>query len=406
MAIPLLTAGFVAYVLASRAALRLLRGVFREAVMASLNLAGVFGFLFYGHGVNGAPRFVIYVFLVSFYYLFFYLFSGAKGWLHWLAFFSPIGGLVLVRYVPINFYQALGVARGHHFTGPLSLIGLSYLAFRCSRLALEVRNESVARPGFWQYFTFAFFLPTMPVGPINTYANFRRGFETPGVDFPLGRSAVRVMVGLIKYEFLGGVLSRLGYSHFLLNSHLHDRIDLPVVMIFYYLFLYCNFSGCCDIAIGTAGLIGLPVPENFNNPFVARNIKDFWNRWHITLSQWMRDIVFSPLSKFLVRLMGPANANHAIALAIIVVFLLVGIWHGVGWNYALFGLIHALGLVTSHYYTIGLKQWLGREGFKAYNENCWIHAAAVALTFAYCAASFLFFANTLPQIKEIFEALR
>ena len=177
-------------------------------------------------------------------------------------------------------------------------------------------------------------------------------------------------------------------------------------MVFYYLYLYCNFSGYCDMAIGAAGLIGIPVAENFNNPFAARNVKDFWNRWHITLSSYMRDVVFAPLSKNLVRAMGPAYANHAIALTITVVFLLVGVWHGVGWNYFIYGALHALGVVTNHYYTIGLKKWLGRDGFKAYNENRWIHALAVTLTFAYCAASLMFFANTLPQIRQIFDAMR
>jgi D-alanyl-lipoteichoic acid acyltransferase DltB (MBOAT superfamily) len=179
-----------------------------------------------------------------------------------------------------------------------------------------------------------------------------------------------------------------------------------MAMIFYYLFLYCNFSGFCDMAIGAAALIGIPVPENFDNPFAARNVKDFWNRWHITLSTWMRDVVFSPLSKFFVGKFGPQSANHAIALTIIIVFLLVGIWHGVGWNFAAFGAMHALGVVANHYYTIFLKKRLGRDGFKAYTSNRWIHGAAVALTFGYCAASFFLFANSFPQMKEILTALR
>jgi len=183
-------------------------------------------------------------------------------------------------------------------------------------------------------------------------------------------------------------------------------MDLPVAMVFYYLYLYCNFSGFCDMAIGAAALIGIPVAENFDSPLLARNMRDFWNRWHITLSQYMRDVVFAPLSKTLVRAFGPARANHAIALTIIVVFLLIGIWHGVGWNYAAFGLAQALGVVTVHYYTLFLKRQLGRDGFKAYHENPWIHAAAVTLTFAYCAASLLLFANTLPQIRQIFASLQ
>jgi D-alanyl-lipoteichoic acid acyltransferase DltB (MBOAT superfamily) len=160
------------------------------------------------------------------------------------------------------------------------------------------------------------------------------------------------------------------------------------------------------MAIGAAALIGIPVPENFDNPFAARNVKDFWNRWHITLSVWMRDVVFSPLSKFLVGKFGIKLADHAIALTITIVFLLVGIWHGAGWNFAAYGAVHALGVVANHYYTIFLKKKLGRERFKAYNENRWIRAVAVAGTFCYCGASLIFFANTFPQIREIFAILR
>jgi D-alanyl-lipoteichoic acid acyltransferase DltB (MBOAT superfamily) len=153
-------------------------------------------------------------------------------------------------------------------------------------------------------------------------------------------------------------------------------------------------------------LIGIPVAENFDNPFAARNVKDFWNRWHITLSQYMRDVFFSPVSRFFVRLFGPANANHAIALTILLVFLLIGIWHGTGWNYFVLGVTQALGVVANHYYTIALKRRLGRAGFAAYNSNRWIHAAAVVMTFCYTAASLFFFANTFPEIRDIFRSLR
>jgi D-alanyl-lipoteichoic acid acyltransferase DltB (MBOAT superfamily) len=263
----------------------------------------------------------------------------------------------------------------------------------------------VRKPNFLEYINFAFFLPTMPVGPINTYQNFRRGFsETYGV--PVARAALRILVGAVKYGFLGTLCDRLSYAGLLLDGHSHHWVDLPVAMVFYYLYLYCNFSGFCDMAIGAASLIGVPVPENFENPLAARNMREFWNRWHITLSAWMRDVVFSPLSKFLVRIMGISQANHAIALTIVFVFLLIGIWHGVGWNYALFGLAQALGVVTVHYYTLFLKKHLGREGFKAYTQNALVHAAAVCLTFCYYAATLFLFANTLPQMHKIFSLLK
>ena len=347
----------------------------------------------------------MYVALVVVLYSALCLFAQKSGRWVWVAFFAPITALIIVRYIPGSAYVQLGQLLGKTWRGVPNMVGISYLAFRCSRLALDVRNGIVARPGLLEYINFAFFLPTMPVGPISTYAGFRQGFAAP-YQVPVGRAALRILIGAVKYQFIGNICNQLTYGGLLLDDHPHHWIDLPVAAIFYYLYLYCNFSGFCDMAIGAAGLIGIAVPENFDNPFAARNVKDFWNRWHITLSGWMRDVVFSPLSKFLVRLLGPAQANHAIALTIVAVFLLVGIWHGVGWNYAAFGAAHALGVVANHYYTIWLKKRLGREGFKAYNENRWIHAAAVVLTFSYVAASLFLFANTFPEMKQIWSALR
>ncbi len=290
-------------------------------------------------------------------------FAQRKGNLPWLAFFTPIIALIIVRYGPIT---GLPNVPGLAWTASLSLVGLSYLAFRASRLVLEVRNGVVKQPGFFEYINFCFFTPHHArQSSIKTYANYRRGFEAQPQNVPMGRAALRILVGLVKCYFLGGLCNQLTYSGLLFDDNTHHWIDLPVAMVFYYLFLYCNFSGFCDMAIGAAGLIGIPVPENFDDPFAARNVKDFWNRWHITLSQWMRDVVFAPLSKNLVRLFGPAYADHAIALTILVVFLLVGIWHGVGWNFAAFGAMHALGVAANHYYTIFLKKLrLGREKFE------------------------------------------
>ena len=215
-----------------------------------------------------------------------------------------------------------------------------------------------------------------------------------------------VIVGAVKYRFIGPLLNQLTYSGLLLDGHPHFWIDLPVSAIAYYLYLYCNFSGFCDIAIGAAGMMGISVAENFNHPLTSRNLKDFWNRWHITLSQYMRDIVFTPLSKTLVRLLGPNHANEAIAITIMVVFLLVGIWHGVGWHYAAFGAAHGIGLTVHHYYSVALKKRLGREGFAAYNQNRIIHIFAVMLTFSYVTACLFLFANDGAAMFDIYSALR
>lgn len=382
-----------------------------HVAFALLNLAVVFVFWF---AEDSKGWFAAYLLLVMLQYGALCVWGHRPGWLPWIAFLVPIVILLLVRYPPLPLVAT--------FSGPMArklakdpdyprliaphFVGLSYIAFRCSYLVLEIRNGVVKRPGFWEYLGFAFFAPTLSVGPISPYSLHRRGFaatERPAI--PVLPALLRVLVGTVKYKFLGPILNRVTYSGLLLDGYTHPWIDLPVAAVAYYLFLCCNFSGFCDIAIGGAGLMGIPVAENFNNPFAARNMKDFWNRWHITLSQWMRDVVFSPLSKALVRAFGPAHANHAIGLTILVVFLLIGIWHGAGWNYAAFGAACAMGVAANHYYTIALKRWLGKERFIAYNKNRFIHAIAVAMTFSYFSASLFLFANDGKAMREIFSSL-
>jgi D-alanyl-lipoteichoic acid acyltransferase DltB (MBOAT superfamily) len=400
------------YVIVGRLLVRRRSGGWRQAAFALLNLGGICYFYLAGEHLRHAVGFAIYVVLVVFQYATMRLFSESRGWRFWLAFFTPIVFLVVLRYFPPSTCAGLSAGlrgileKDPGFTFASLLIGVSYLAFRASHLVLEVRNGAVKKPGFWEYLGFCFFLPTLSVGPINTFSNHHRAFAENPPPIPVGRAALRVAIGYVKYKFLGAFFNQLGYSNLLFDDHPHHWIDLPVAMVFYYLFLYCNFSGFCDMAIGGAGLMGVPVAENFANPLAARNMREFWNRWHITLSTWMRDLVFSPLSKLLVRRVGPARSHHAVAFAILVTFLLIGIWHGVGWNYAAFGLAQALGVVTVHYYTLFLKKRLGRDGFKAYNQNRWIRAAGVVITFSYYAATLFLFANTFSQMRAIFSLLR
>jgi D-alanyl-lipoteichoic acid acyltransferase DltB (MBOAT superfamily) len=217
---------------------------------------------------------------------------------------------------------------------------------------------------------------------------------------------LRLLIGAVKYRFLAGLLDQMTYTGLLLDGHPHHWADLGVAAVAYYLYLYCNFSGFCDMAIGAAGLIGVDVEENFRHPFAARNVRDFWNRWHITLSTYMRDVVFTPVSKYLTGVFGTARSNHAVALAIAAVFLLIGVWHGPGWHYVAFGAMHALGVVVNHYYTVWLKRRLGRDRFNAYNRNPMIQAAAVATTFIFVTASMFLFANTFADMRRILAAVQ
>ena len=385
----------------------------RSMLFACLNLAAVYWCCFRGGDPSLnlllAVLFITYVLMVVLQYAALRCWARSPGWLPWIAFFIPVMWLVIIRYVPLTGIVAAvspsvqeALRRQPAFNVGALFFGISYLAFRTSHLVIEVRNKVVNMPGCWDYLSFAFFLPTIAVGPINPYSQHQLAFtETGRPQIPLGPALLRVLVGGVKYLYLGPLVNQLTYSGLMQDGHPHHWMDLIIAAIAYYLFLYCNFSGFCDIVIGSAGIIGVPVNENFDNPFAARNVKDFWNRWHITLSQYMRDVVFSPLSKLLVRRLGPANANHAIALTILIVFLLVGVWHGVGWNYAAFGAMHAVGVAANHYWGINLKSWLGKDRFLAYNRSRLVSNLATVATFLYVSASLFLFANSFESMKTI-----
>jgi D-alanyl-lipoteichoic acid acyltransferase DltB (MBOAT superfamily) len=393
------TLAVFAYAAASYCIMQHSTGRMRKILFAVVNVGIIAGYEFANDlnkdslHVNSFVSVSLYVLAVSSLYLLTRFLAFKKNW--WIAATMPIFLLATSRYGPSMISGLMD-----------NWIGLSYMAFRLSQLVVIVRNKVTPMPDIFEYLGFAFFAPTVFVGPISSYSTFQATFnQMDRTRTPFGECALRMLVGGSKILFLSSMLARLSYVGLLGDGHMHAPIDLVVATICYYLYLYCNFSGICDVAIGTAGLFGIKVSENFNQPFKARNIKDFWNRWHMTLSGFMRDMVFSPMTKALISQF-PKMASHCVAFSIFVIFLLIGIWHGRQLNYICFGLIHAVGVVTNFYYDLALKKYLTRTQLKAYNENRYIKMIAVVITFSYVSLSFFVFANSPNQMQEILHATK
>jgi D-alanyl-lipoteichoic acid acyltransferase DltB (MBOAT superfamily) len=321
----------------------------------------------------------------------------------WVAFGFPLLLMIPVRFIPAG-WRTISPGK----TLGIVVIGVSYLAFRLSHLAIEYRNRVVKLPTLSEYLTFALFPPTLSVGPISPYSRFCSGSRDLRPVAPPADCFLRIVLGFTKFAFLSKIAGQFSYGALLLDNNPHNWIDLPVAMAGYYLYLYLSFSGWCDMAIGAAGWMGIPVAENFNHPFTSRNILEYWSRWHMTLTGYLRDVVFTPLSKALVRAGGARQAPHAIAVSLFCVFVAMGIWHSHGGamaNYIVYYLLQALGAVSVHYYTLFLKRKLGRDGYARYMDNTAIRAAAIALTFLYSCSTLLLFANTFQSIAEIWDAL-
>jgi D-alanyl-lipoteichoic acid acyltransferase DltB (MBOAT superfamily) len=376
--------------------------VFALAVCLSRGTYGVRLHYIKQYIVFSTAMFLLYVLTVALQYLFLKKKLGS-----WFPLFFPILVLIVVKYLPSSWTQHLLPAEFSKKYFADFFLGLSYMAFRLTYMVHEIRNEIVPLPSFAEYLSFAFFVPTFSIGPINPYSAFHKSLESPDRSItPVGRSWARILIGLTKYVFLGNLANQLSYDGLLADGLPHPWFDFPIAVAGYCAYLYLNFSGFCDIAIGVSGLLGIHVHENFDHPFSKRNLQEFWAHWHITLTDYMRDMVFVPLSKSLVRRFGPASTPHCIALAIAIVFLLMGIWHGAGWNFVIYGLWHAVGVAAVHYYTLFLKKRLGKERYAKYRENRVIYHIANAVTLAYFALGLIFVANSMHGLKIIFGAFR
>lgn len=396
------------YVLLARVALGLRRRELGRAIFAAINVLGVTLLLLWDFQEpfrRAVARAAVYVSLIGVHYVLMRRMQSGRA--SWPAILYPLGLLLVFKYSrvawePIAMKASLPIDRIQHQVTAFA-VGISYLAFRLSHFAVEVRGRAARMPTLSEHLSFAFLLPTMSVGPISPGSTFLNSLDTPSQSAtPIGRAMLRIIVGATKYLFISSVLVHLTYRDLLGDGHPHaSAIDWITSAVAYYLYLYCNFSGFCDMAIGLAGLLGISVVENFNVPLIARNPKDYWNRWHISLSNYIREMFFSPVSKILARRLGPGRVNEAIAGALVLTFVAVGVWHGVGVNFLLFGLIHACGMVVHHYYTVFLRKHLSRESLRRYQASVVVHAVSVLLTFGFVTASFFVFANDLPQIREL-----
>jgi D-alanyl-lipoteichoic acid acyltransferase DltB (MBOAT superfamily) len=405
---------FLLFPVAAWIVLRLPAGRLRMAAFAAVNLVfalavcisrGTYGVRLHDvkqYFIFSTAMFAVYVVLVAIHYLLLQKKLGS-----WFPLFFPLLVLAVVKYIPGKWTQGLVPAPFSDKVFGDFFLGLSYMAFRLTYMVHEIRNQIVPLPSFSEYLSFAFFVPTLSIGPINPYSSFHNSLHKPDRTLtPVGRSWARILIGLTKYVFLGNLANQLSYDGLLADELPHHLIDFPIAVAGYCAYLYLNFSGFCDIAIGVSGLLGIHVQENFDRPFSKRNLQEIWAHWHMTLTNYMRDMVFVPLSKVLVRRFGPASAPHCIAAAIAIVFILMGIWHGAGWNFVLYGLWHAVGVVAVHYYTLFLKKRLGKARYAKYRENRVIYRISNAVTLVYFALGLILVANSMRGLKMIFHAFR
>lgn len=229
-------------------------------------------------------------------------------------------------------------------------LGLSYISFQVTSYLIDVSNGTLKAERNWLPFTlYVFLFPKLLVGPITRYSTLGSQLVAPAPSrAQIADGMRRFMRGLAKKVLIADVLATLVNAVFNQPAPTVAPEIAWLALAAYALQIFFDFSGLVDMAIGLGMMMGLRFIENFNFPYIAQSIADFWRRWHISLSTWFRDYVYFPLERRRVRFIGqPLN--------ILIVFLLTGLWHGVTVMFIAWGLLHGVLLVLE---SLFLGKWL------------------------------------------------
>jgi alginate O-acetyltransferase complex protein AlgI len=320
---------------------------------------------------------------------------------------------VLLVYIWLKKYTFLPESIFLH--SPYFAVGLSYILFRVLHLLIEMgENREKRHIGLGAYLLYTLNFTTFVSGPIQRYDEFARdqfavepialGPRTIGLQFE------RIIRGFFKVNVLAMLLHAV-QEDALARMSLSLPLSLKLVAVFELavvppFFVYANFSGYTDIVIALARLMRVRLPENFDRPFSASSFLDFWSRWHITLSTWLKTYVYNPLLMALMRrIESQALQPFLGVLCFFFTFFLVGVWHGRTSEFIIFGVLLGLGVSINKLWQVVLVRVLGRQGYRALAKNFAYIAFGRGLTFTWFALTNFWFWLDWKQIDRIFAAL-
>jgi membrane protein involved in D-alanine export len=269
-------------------------------------------------------------------------------------------------------------------------LGLSYVTFRALDVLIGIHDGLVKALPPGRHLAYLLFFPTLSSGPIDRWARFDADLSRPrdraAVVADAGEAVRRVALGLLLKFVLAALVQRWWLEP---AARAAGPAATASYMYAYSAFLYLDFAGYSHMAIGVSRLFGIRTPENFDQPWRATSIADFWNRWHMSLSFWFRDHVYMRVVLAAKRHRWPLSPIAASSLGFLVTFLLMGAWHGLAWHYIAYGLYHA-ALLSGH-------QALSRRAKgRAWRSRgpAW-RAAGIALTVQLVCFGFLIFSGRL-----------
>ncbi len=280
---------------------------------------------------------------------------------------------------------------------PLDLrwLGFSYIAFRLLHTLRDRQSGRLPAVSLSEYVVYVIFFPALSAGPIDRIERFvgdlRHPLSLTSEDY--GEAGKRLVLGLFKKFVVADALALVALSG--TNATQVRTAGWAWVLLYAYAFqIYFDFSGYTDIAIGLGRLLGIKLPENFKAPYLKQNLTQFWNNWHMTLTQWFRAYFFNPVTRALRSGKKKFSIPSIVFITQMGTMVLIGLWHGVTWNFVAWGVWHGLGLFIHNRWSEWTKGWF------ASLPNRWqkvLNTGGVLLTFHFVAIGWVFFA--LPSLS-------
>jgi D-alanyl-lipoteichoic acid acyltransferase DltB (MBOAT superfamily) len=278
----------------------------------------------------------------------------------------------------------------------LRWLGFSYIAFRLIHVLRDKQTGRLPELSLPEFATYVVFFPTLAAGPIDRAERFVKDLQK---EFALTQDELlvagqRIVLGLFKKFVIADALALIALNDTLV-AQVHSTGWMWIHLYAYAFQIYFDFSGYTDIAIGIARLVGIKLPENFLAPYTKPNLTQFWNGWHITLTQWIRSYFFNPFNRW-IRGYKSIPAWTMILIGQLSTMLLIGLWHGITWNFILWGAWHGLGLFLQNRWSDFAKTRISTANPRLQTA---LQLGGVLFTFHFVALGWVFFALSKPSLS-------
>jgi membrane protein involved in D-alanine export len=298
------------------------------------------------------------------------------------------GHAVLFSILPLIVSKLAGIWGGDWFC----FLGVSYLTFRGVQIIIESYDGMITSMGTLDFLGFLLFFPSLSSGPIDRSRRFLQDWNRvmPRREYLnlAGNGLMKILLGAVYKFVLAGIFYQI-MGYFSESTALRAAFGY---MYSYGFYLFFDFAGYSLMAVGASYLFGICTPENFRRPFVSRDIKEFWERWHITLSHWFRDFVFSRFLMNCIKKKRFSTRLSAACAAFFVNMLIMGAWHGLTGYYLLYGLYHGGLLAATECYQKKSKFYAKNKG------KTWYQIVSWAVTFQLVMLGFFLFSGRLTQL--------